>query len=120
MVTLITDEELCEKVIKYDQSTETEVQCIYSSVTTENEIKVIKVEIWESEMNQADIIITAIKNGDGICSLSNNKVFKVRSFNMEIDTLQNIKREGLRIKKMLIKNFKRNGIRITSDLRYRG
>lgn len=120
MVSLITDEDLCRKVIKYDQSIETEIQGGYSSVTIENEIKVIKVEIWESEMNQVDIIVTAIKNCDGICSLSNNKVFKVCSFNMEVDTLQNIKREGLRIKKMLIKNFKRSGIRIISNLRYRG
>lgn len=120
MITLITDEYLCEKIIKYDQSSETEVQCVYSSVTIENEIKVIKVEIWESEMNQADIIVSAIKNCDGVCSLSNNKVFKVCSFNMDVDTLQDIKREGLRIKKMLTKKFKRNGIRITSNLRYRG
>ncbi len=120
MITLISDEELCGQISEYNHAEDPEVQYVYSSVQIENEIKVIKVGIWESEMNHADIVVSCIKNSDGVCVLVNNKVFKVCSFDMEEDTSKNVKLEGLRIKKMLAKNFKKNGIRVTSDLRYSG
>lgn len=118
MKTLISDEELIKKINEFDKNGDHDVYCIYSSIQIDKNIRFLHVTIWDSELDQVDIVVSAIKNKDGISVLGNHKAYVVSSFNLENDTVSAIKEEGKRIKSVLQKKFNNKGIKITSNLHY--
>ena len=92
----------------------------FSAVPIESNIYEVHISIWESDSNTIDLVVTAIKNKNGFCVLGNHKVFKVYSFDMNDPSYINVKEEGRRLKKVLFRELKEKGIRVTSNLRYRG
>lgn len=119
MKVLLDDKELINGILEFDKAGNTDVTCIFSSVEIEENIKVIQIDIWKTELNRTEIVVSAIKNSSGISVLGNQKVFIVCSFDME-EEAQAIKDEGRRLKSMLLRNLKNKGIRITSNLHYKG
>ncbi len=120
MEVLLDDNELISSILEYDKTGDKDINCLYSSVSVEEYVKVVKVDIWETELNQAQIAVSAIKNNLGVCVPGNHKVFIVSSFDMETESPQIVKNEGRRLKNMFLKRFNKKKIRITSNLHFKG
>ncbi len=120
MDVLLDDNRLISSILEYDETGDKDTNCLYSSVPVDEHVKVAKVDIWEAEANQAQIVVSVIKNDLGLCVPGNHKVFIISSFNMETESPQIVKNEGRRLKRMLLKSFKNKGIRITSNLHFKG
>ncbi len=120
MEILLDDNRLISSILEYDETGDKDTSCLYSLVSVEEHVKVIKVDIWQAEFNQVEIVVSAIKNDLGLCVPGNHKVFIASSFNMEAESPQIVKTEGRRLKRILLKSFKNKGIRVTSSLHFKG
>lgn len=120
MTTWLKDKELIDNILEYNKFGCEDGTTIFSDVLLETNVYEVHISIWESEFNKTDLVVTAIKNKNGFCSLGNNKVFKVHSFDMNNSSYIDVKEEGRRLKKVLFRALKEKDIKVTSNLHYRG